>query len=107
MTATLSGSDVDLAWRRRTRLGGDLLAGTGTVPLNEQSEAYEVDILSGPGGTVKRTLTGLTSPAATYAAAQIATDFGTRPDNLSVRVYQLSTIVGRGFSREDLVEIAA
>ena len=50
VTATLSGSDVDLAWRRRTRLGGDLLAGTGTVPLNEQSEAYEVDILSGPGG---------------------------------------------------------
>ena len=106
VTATLGGSDVHLAWLRRTRLGGDLLAGTGTVPLNEQVEAYEVDILAAPGGTVKRTLTGLTSPAAVYTAAQITADFGTRPAALSLRVYQLSSIVGRGFGREDLVEIA-
>ena len=75
----LSGSDVHLAWVRRTRLGGDLLGGTGTVPINEQSEAYEVDILSGVGGTVKRTLAGLTSAAAVYTAAEITADFGTPP----------------------------
>lgn len=105
VTAALSGSDLRLAWVRRTRLGGDLLGGTGTVPLNEQAEAYEVDILAAPGGAVKRTLTGLTTPTAVYTAAQIAADFGTRPAALSLRVYQLSSLVGRGFGREDLVEI--
>ena len=106
VTAALSGSDIDLAWVRRTRVGGDMLPGTGTVPLAEQSEAYEVDILAAPGGSVKRTLTGLSTPAATYTAAEIAADFGTMPANLSVLVYQISAIVGRGFAREYLVEIA-
>ena len=32
------------------------------VPLGEASEAYEVDVLDGPGGVVKRTLAS-TSPS--------------------------------------------
>ena len=51
VTATRSGTpdDITLSWIRRTRIGGDLRDGTGTVPLAEVSEAYEVDILDGPG----------------------------------------------------------
>ena len=105
VAAALSGSDIVLTWVRRTRVGGALLDGTGDVPLSEASEAYEVDILSGPGGTVLRTLTGITSPAVTYTAAQIAADFGATPSSLSVVVYQLSAIVGRGFGREDRIEV--
>jgi hypothetical protein len=41
VTATLTGSpeDITLAWVRRTRIGGELKDGTGTVPLGEASEA--------------------------------------------------------------------
>jgi hypothetical protein len=104
--AALNAGDIDLTWVRRTRIGGDLMDGTGTVPLHETSEAYEVDILSGPAGTVLRTLTGLTTPAATYAAADIATDLGSTPGTLYVNVYQISGIVGRGFSYEWALEVA-
>ena len=61
--AALTGSpaDISLSWVRRTRIGGELKDGTGTVPLGEASEAYEVDILDGPGGAVLRTLASSTA----------------------------------------------
>ena len=89
--------DLALTWVRRTRLGGAWRDGTGAVPLGEASEAYEVDILDGPGGGVVRTLTGLTGPAATYTAAQQSADFGAPPAVVHMRVVQLSAAVGRGF----------
>ena len=97
--AARSGSDVALTWVRRTRMGGEQIDGTGTVPLNEASEAYQVDVLATPGGAVLRTLTA-TAPAVTYPAAEIAADFGVTPAALSLRVYQMSAAVGRGFTRE-------
>lgn len=35
--------DLTLTWLRRTRFGGGLRDGTGTVPLNETEERYEVE----------------------------------------------------------------
>jgi hypothetical protein len=40
--------NITLSWVRRTRVGGELLNGTGVVPLSEATEAYEVDIVNGP-----------------------------------------------------------
>ena len=71
--------------------------GTGTVPLGEATEAYKVDILDGPGGSVLRTITGLTSPAATYTATQQTADLGAPQAIVHLRVVQLSAAVGRGF----------
>ena len=90
---------------RRTRFGGELRDGIDTVPLNEDSEAYEWDILDAPGGDVLRTLTS-TSETVTYLAADIASDFGTTPSELSVKPYQMSAVVGRGFTTEALLEVA-
>ena len=101
--AAADGGDIVITWIRRTRIGGELKDGTGTVPLAEASEAYEVDILAAPGGAVLRTLAS-TSESATYAAADIATDFGTLPATLSLAVYQLSEVAGRGFPRAVTVE---
>ena len=88
--------DLAIAWVRRTRLAGAWRDGTGTVPLGEAAEAYEVDILDGPGGSVLRTITGLTSPAATYTAAQQTADLGAPQAIVHLRVVQLSATVGRG-----------
>ena len=41
----LSGGDVVFTWVRRTRVGGELVDGTGEVPLAEDAEAYELDFV--------------------------------------------------------------
>src|SRR5690606_24619379 len=64
--ADAGGNDIDLTWVRRTRTGGDWRDGTGTIPLAEDDEEYEIDILDGPDGSIVRTVTGLTTPEYTY-----------------------------------------
>src|SRR5690606_5812234 len=94
--------DIHLSWIRRTRVGGDAW-GPADVPLGEETEAYEVEILDGSGGDVVRTVTGLGAPAWLYTATDQATDFGAPvayPDTLTVRVFQLSATFGRGTGRE-------
>lgn len=86
--------DIAISWVRRTRIGGD---GWGNeVPLGEEAEAYQVDIMD--GSTVLRTLTA-TAPITTYTAAQQAADFGGLADDFDVTVYQMSVSRGRGTGR--------
>jgi hypothetical protein len=104
-----SGSDGVLTWTRRTRIGGMLHDGTDSVPLSEASEAYEVYLLPSEAAaagfdptvpaTYTRAFTGLTSPTLTYTAAQMATDgFTPATDTVYAAIYQISAVVGRGFS---------
>jgi hypothetical protein len=93
---TRDGSgNLTLTWVRRTRIGWRSLS-QDPVPLSEDSELYEVDILN--GATVVRTLTGLTSPTAAYSAAQQITDIGSVQAEVTVNVYQVSAQVGKGFA---------
>jgi hypothetical protein len=94
-----AGGDVLLSWIRRTRLGGDSWE-TPEVPLGEDAESYEVDILD--GGSVVRTLASAT-PTVTYTAAQQAADFGSSLPAYDIRVYQLSASYGRGTPRAAVV----
>ena len=65
------GTDITFSWVRRTRFGGHLQDGFGTVLLAEDTEEYEVEIL-GPDDDVRRTVAGLTSPTFTYTAVMQA-----------------------------------
>lgn len=95
------GNDIDLTWVRRTRLGGGLQNNLDTVPLNEDTEEYEVDILDGPDGNIVRGVTGLTDPEYTYTSAlQTADGFSPPLSQITVRIYQISAQVGRGFTKE-------
>ena len=87
-----AGGSLAISWVRRTRIGGGWTDGSD-VPLAEDSERYETEILN--GGTVVRTLASIT-PEAHYSAADQIADFGVLQANVSVRVYQLSAVVGRG-----------
>jgi len=93
-------ANIMLSWKRRTRIGGDWQDHVD-VPLGEESEQYEVDILD--GSDVVRTIRGLTSAAASYTAAQQVSDFGGTQASLTVRVYQLSAQVGRGYAAQATV----
>jgi hypothetical protein len=67
------GSNLTLSWVRRTRVGGELLDGFGEVPLAEDTEEYELEILF--GSSVVRTVTDLTSNSYVYTTAEQAADF--------------------------------
>ncbi len=90
-----SAGDLTINWKRRTRINGDWRDAVD-VPMSEESERYEVDIMSGV--TLKRTITGLTTPTAVYTSAQQVTDFGSAQSSILVNVYQLSAAVGRGYA---------
>ena len=92
--------DLTISWTRRDRLGQELPANTD-IPMSEAVESYEVDILSTDSPPeVLRTLTASTT-SATYTEAQQAEDFGSPvPDTVTVRIYQRSATVGRGYAAE-------
>ncbi len=85
-----------IRWTRRSRA---LAADSRTapeVPLAEEAEAYEVEILD--GSTVRRALAASTT-SVPYTAAQQIADWGALlgpGDTLDVRNHQLSTLIGRG-----------
>jgi hypothetical protein len=100
--ATRDGTDIDITWKFRSRIDGawdDL----HDVPFSEAVRQYSVDIMSGAGGTVVRTLATVTTEAATYTTADQNTDGHTPGDPVYVKVYQISDIVGRGYANETLV----
>lgn len=112
--AILDGSNnITISWLRRTRIGGELKDYVGLVPINEDSEEYEIEIFSGPTdtsptGTLVRTVTGLGSsgPEYTYSAADQATDgFSVPLTEITVKIYQISAQVGRGFAVEKTIEV--
>ncbi|PIE14921.1 MAG: hypothetical protein CSA70_00770 [Rhodobacterales bacterium] len=88
--------DLIIRWIRRSRaLAADSWGGL-EVPLSEELEAYEVEILD--GAAVKRVLS-TASTSAVYTAAQQTADWGALlgpGDTLDIRIFQLSALVGRG-----------
>jgi hypothetical protein len=101
LNAAVAGSDLALSWDWRSRLHtGSILPGSDNSPLGEATLAFEIDIMD--GSTVKRTLTATTN-SKTYLAADMTTDFGSMPDPLTFRVYQMSALVGRGYRAEKTV----
>ena len=88
-----AAGDLTINWVRRTRLNAawrDYI----DAPLGEDSESYQVDIMN--GAAVMRTIAA-SSPTASYTAAQQSSDFGSPQSSITVKVYQLSSRVGRGF----------
>ena len=107
-----SGGDIIITWNRRTRVGGDwnmYVANVEEVPLNEDTEDYEVYILPNSAGALDafdpddagtyEVLISTTSSTHTVTAANLTTYGYTQADTLNVAVYQISTQVGRGFPR--------
>lgn len=92
-----TSGDWILSWIRRSRTDGEW-RNYVDAGLGESTEAYETDICSdGTYATVKRTLTS-TTPTCTYTVANQVTDFGSVQSTIYAKTYQLSSVVGRGYS---------
>lgn len=89
------GTDLFGEIIRRTRIGGAWVGGS-TIPLSENSEEYEVDIMDGVD--VVRTITVTGTNTFTYTAAQISADGNSVSSPPDTNVYQMSDAVGRGFA---------
>jgi hypothetical protein len=95
-----ASNNATLKWRNCGRMSNEWRSGV-EVPLGETSEAYEVEIFnSSARSTVVRTITGLSSPTASYSAVQQTSDGLTPGNPIYFRVYQLSAVVGRGISAD-------
>ena len=97
----MMNGDIRISWVRRTRHGGDSWD-TVDVPLAEDSEAYEVEILDGPD--VRRTLTSL-EPEVFYSEAEQVADWGAPQSTYTITVYQLSAAYGRGQGRSAQINV--
>ncbi|MEP3428661.1 MAG: phage tail protein [Roseibium sp.] len=95
-----AAGNLSVTWIRRTRRDGTWADGTD-VPLNEDSERYDLEVLN--GSTVVRTAAGLKSPAYAYSTADQITDFGSAQASVSVRVTQVSGTVGRSTPEEKIL----
>lgn len=96
------GSDnLNITWIRRARKDAEW-QDLGDIDLDEEAERYKVEVWDSTYTTLKRTISGLTSPAATYSAAQQTTDFGSPQAQVYVKVYQLGDFKsGTTTSRQD------
>ncbi len=88
--------DLTIRWTRRSRaLAADNWGGL-EVPLAEELEAYEIEILD--SASVKRVL-GTATTSVVYTSAQQTADWAAPlgpSDTLDIRLFQLSALVGRG-----------
>jgi len=104
---SVSGSNVRITWERRTRFGGQFKDGTGTVPLNEESEVYEVYLLHAPypevnfdpsnPDTYVRAFLDVTQKRIDYTPSMQAQDGWDPSMPIYLVAFQVSAQVGRGF----------
>jgi hypothetical protein len=95
--------DIVMTWVRRDRLGDELVV--GPQQLSESAELYDVEILTPDGVSVVRTIIDLTAPTYTYTATNQSDDGLDYSPSVRFRVYQKSVPLGRGFAREEIVDV--
>ncbi|MGB1539937.1 MAG: hypothetical protein ACPG80_03170, partial [Rickettsiales bacterium] len=91
--------NITLSWVRRSRVGGGWRDSVD-VPLHESSERYEIEVLDGE--SVVRTMQ-VTMAEASYSVSEQTIDFGSAQSSVSVRIYQISDVIGRGYPGEAVV----
>ncbi|MBL4854840.1 MAG: glycoside hydrolase/phage tail family protein [Robiginitomaculum sp.] len=87
------GTNINISWTRRTRIGGDDWAPLD-VPLGEDNERYEIDFLDS-GGAVVLTRESVTQ-SLQIPITELETVLGSPLTELSLKVYQMSVSYGRG-----------
>jgi len=95
-----SNGDLLLSWIRRTRSAAGDNWSAGEVPLAEEAERYDLEIMN--GGNVVRTVSGIPVNAYLYEVADQIADFGSQIGSVAFRVYQVGAL-GRGAMAERLV----
>lgn len=108
-----AANDWTVMWQRRTRSSFRVLS--QIAPMLENAEVYEVDVYNAGGTLVLRTITTTATangsqvsivsdnPQVVYDEQDQITDFGLAQSTIRLRIYQISSSVGRGRGTELLV----
>ena len=89
-----NSGDLKISWIRRARMNSEWLDYIDT-PLDEQTEAYEVNILN--GNSIIRSFGAESSKIVTYTSQQQTEDWGSNiPPSFKVSIAQISTLYGKG-----------
>ncbi len=90
--------DFIVRWTRRGRIDAAWRS-TVDVPLGETVEEYDLELYTSGLPNILRRTVRVTAPTYTYTLAQQVADAGSgiAAGALSHRVYQISSVVGRGF----------
>ncbi len=88
-----AAAGIEISWIRRSRIEGDL-RDLVDVALNESSERYALEIWQGV--TLLRTVE-LTTPYFTYTQAMQLADTGAAITSFTLKLWQISALVGRGY----------
>lgn len=86
------GNNITITWVRRTHTDG--VQNYSDVSPGEEKEEYEVEIIDGE--TLLRTIKSIPCPSLVYSIEQQIEDFGSKADSFNIKIYQISTITGRG-----------
>lgn len=106
LTATLVSTDIVFTWDRRTRLENVWVDSLETVPTESTASTFELEVYANLSDTTPlRTFTELTEPTVTYENADILTDHTEVPDTVFIRVYHLSTEVGRSLPEQKELDV--
>ena len=87
-------------WKRRTRKNG-AWKDYADVPLSENSEAYEVEILDNDERVLRSI--GVNKESINYSADLQVKDFGSVQNSIKIKIYQMSELRGRGIVKEAIV----
>jgi hypothetical protein len=96
-----ANGDIVLRWLRAGRQNSDGWEGED-IPLDEETEAYRLEILE--GDTAVRSV-NLTTNSHIYTAAQESADFGSRRPSIHIRVRQRGKGVGLGVAAERIISL--
>ncbi|UVC10358.1 glycoside hydrolase/phage tail family protein [Rhizobium sp. TH2] len=101
LAAVRTGGGIQLIWVRRSRIAADGWEGD-EIPLDEDVEAYQVEILN--GGAPVRTVSA-NAPSFLYTSAMEIADFGGPQTVISFRVRQKGGKVALGIAAEANIEL--
>jgi len=98
--AWAASGDLTVNWKRRDRAPAAAHIAPAETPMSETREAYDLEIYD--GASVVRTFVSVPQHSQLYSATQQAVDFPSGlPNPLTVAVYQLSSVLGRGRQKKE------
>lgn len=90
-----NNNDLNISWMKRVR-GNALLK--DLIDVNDlDADSYEIDIIK--NGSVIRTIK-TTNLNCVYTSAQQIEDFGSVQSSITVIIYKINSIIGRGFAKQ-------
>ncbi|MBV9548264.1 MAG: glycoside hydrolase/phage tail family protein [Alphaproteobacteria bacterium] len=99
------GGDLIITWLRRDRDPDSAHLTQRVMPMSESVERYDLEICDGVGAVV-RSFAAVPQHAQRYDVGQQAADFpGGLPNPLIVNVYQLSSVLGRGRRKKEMLYV--